>query len=145
MPAPSGYLLSRSTEPAVSLSADRPGPAAEIDHLISWAYGGRLDRPKSWRRLAAGEASCTSGRSTICATDSSSCVLAQKSGGTTADIRWHGARADGMQLAITDIQSWARVEQEDPLEGDRPLRGNEPQTKKGGHQPRCRCGFQERQ
>jgi hypothetical protein len=27
------------------LSADRPGPAAEIDHLISWAYGGRLDRP----------------------------------------------------------------------------------------------------
>jgi hypothetical protein len=100
---------------------------------------------QSWRRLAAGEASCTSGRSTICATDSSSCVLAQKSGGTTTDIRWHGARADGMQLAITDIQSWARVEQEDPLEGDRPLRGNEPQTKKGGYQPGCRCGFQERQ
>jgi hypothetical protein len=72
---------------------------------------------QSRRRLAAGEASCTSGRSTICATDSSSCVLAQKSGGTTTDIRWHGARADGMQLAITDIQSWARVEQEDRSRG----------------------------
>jgi hypothetical protein len=106
---PSGHLLSRATEPAGLLSADRPGHAAEIGHLRN--------------RFVV-----------LCARPEEQPDHTPTFAGRVRAAGWHTA-------AITDIQSWARVEQKTRSRGIARCRGMSPRQG-GSPQPGCRCGFQ---